>query len=86
MLRQTARSLTLSLCLGLTLACSSTERSTADVAAPTDAHAQPSFAEQRPHVGDPAPTISLTSLAGERVSLPMFAADRAAVLIFGSFS
>jgi hypothetical protein len=37
-------------------------------------------------VGDPAPPLSLDSLAGPRVSLPQSNADRAAVLIFGSYS
>jgi hypothetical protein len=47
---------------------------------------RPSFDQRRPFVGDPAPPLSLETLAGGRVSLPGSNADRAAVLIFGSFS
>lgn len=77
--------------LGLVLssACSSAEhRTDATPAEPEPAvgDEHPSFAELRPHVGERAPVISLETLDGARVSLPMSDADRAAVLIFGSFS
>lgn len=88
----------LSLCaFALVLACSSAERdapsqeTAVSAPAPTPAEApapakRPSFDQRAPLVGDPAPPLSLDTLAGERVSLPMSNADRAAVLIFGSFS
>lgn len=85
-----ASPLTLVLGFGLSLACSSADRSTQSQ--PTEAQTEqapdehPSFDQLRPHVGDPAPALSLETLAGSRVSLPMAKADRAAVLIFGSFS
>jgi hypothetical protein len=84
-MRLPPRSLALVLGLGLSLACSSGERGTqpAEPEAPSE---EPSFDELRPHVGDPAPAISLATLDGSRVSLPMSDADRAAILIFGSFS
>jgi hypothetical protein len=85
-MRPPIRSLTL--VLGLVVsACSSAEHATE--AAPPEPEVggeHSSFAELRPHVGDRAPAISLETLAGSRVSLPMSDADRAAVLIFGSFS
>jgi hypothetical protein len=82
---------------GLSLACSSAEReptprSTANQTEPETSERpakppkQPSFDQRAPMVGDPAPAISLATLAGSRVTLPMSNADRAAVLIFGSFS
>ncbi len=69
----------LGLTLGLALACSTAEPSVTP--GPTE-----SEAPERPHVGDRAPAISLAMLAGPRVELPQSNADRAAVVIFGSFS
>lgn len=88
-MRPPVRSLTLLLGLVLPSACSSAEhRSEAAPVEPApdvgDEHL--SFAELRPHVGERAPVISLATLDGTRVTLPMSDADRAAVLIFGSFS
>jgi hypothetical protein len=85
----------LSVSLGLSLACSSADReptptegkpaaSTSEP--PAKPAKQPGFDQRAPLIGDPAPPISLTTLTGSRVSLPMSNADRAAVLIFGSFS
>jgi hypothetical protein len=79
------------------LACSSAEQPPApqqtgaqtDAAAPAEPPAKPKrlpFDQRKPFVGDPAPPLSLETLAGSRVSLPGSNADRAAVLIFGSFS
>lgn len=78
----------------LALGCSSADRSPPadqavaqvepDSSAPEPK--RPSFDQRAPIVGDPAPPLSLETLAGERVSLPGSNADRAAVLIFGSFS
>lgn len=75
-----ARSLGLVLGFALALGCSTAEPTT------QPAGEDPSFDQLRPHVGDPAPQLSLESLGGTRVSLPMSKQDRAAVLIFGSFS
>ncbi|HLT36295.1 MAG TPA: hypothetical protein VK034_08415 [Enhygromyxa sp.] len=47
---------------------------------------RPSFDQRAPSVGDSAPPIALATLTGDQVALPMSGADRAAVLIFGSFS
>lgn len=83
----------------LAIACSSAERSPPpdQAAAQTEVspspvepepakQKRPSFDQRRPFVGDPAPPLSLDTLAGSHVSLPGSNADRAAVLIFGSFS
>jgi hypothetical protein len=71
----------LTLVLACMLACSRTEGPSEK---PPDE--EPSFAAMQPCVGDPAPPLSLETLSGGRVTLPMSDADRAAILIFGSFS
>jgi hypothetical protein len=78
--------------LGLALACSSANREPepdgaieSEVVAATPA----TPATDEPHapaVGAPAPALSLDSLAGPRVQLPVTSSERATVLIFGSFS
>lgn len=76
------------------LACSSNERdsdpersaASEEVAQASPPGKRPSFDQRAPQVGDPAPPIALATLAGEQVTLPGSAADRAAILIFGSFS
>ena len=80
----------------LSLACSSADRQPAPNQDEATARAEPTelvdkpkrlpFDQRRPFIGDPAPPLSLDTLAGTRVSLPGSNADRAAVLIFGSFS
>ncbi|MFV8753775.1 hypothetical protein ACNOYE_24795 [Nannocystaceae bacterium ST9] len=80
-MRAAARTLTLAFSLGLVLACPAKGPSEVTTPEPTE-----SDAPQRPHVGDRAPAISLATLSGSRVTLPQSDADRAAILIFGSFS
>lgn len=72
-----------SLTLMVSLACSSVDRG--PTPNPTAA-AAPDADPHWPEVGEPAPPLTLTTLSGSRVSLPESDADRAAVLIFGSFS
>jgi hypothetical protein len=75
--------------LGLALGCalaSKPENAPEQAATQAEPQKRPSFDQRSPRVGDPAPPLSLDTLAGERVTLPMSDADRAAILIFGSFS